>query len=194
MGLSVRQKRTFLSIAYGKIKTKDENGVETSYDQFEGTLVRISYRTATFKDSPTPVVDFLFVDNGEEYVISIPRYGNMIGGLLLSLDQIEKPGEGVIKLVTYSSGDYTNIAIYYNGQPVKWGDKRLPKVEEVKLRSGMITKDPTYRNQGIDALLDTLASKLGTTPVAPVNDGTPAPEGADMPDFSEGANYPDPTF
>ena len=180
--LSNRAKRTFLSIRNGKItKTNRQTGVVETYDNLEGNFVSIVKRIVNFADGQVQMFDFTIVDGGEQFVISVPAYGSVARGIIMSLANIPNPAAGRIKITTWSKGDYTNTGVYFNGQKISWPEGiEVPKLEEITFK-GKVFKDDSARIAFVDDLVAKINAALAEGG-QPVDEADPV---GDMPDGEE---------
>lgn len=178
MSLSNRTSRTFLSISKGKISKKDlKTGAVETFDQLDGNLKSISKREVAFADGKVVVFDFVLEDGGEDYVLSVPAYGGVSKGIILSLANMPNPVADKVKIVTYmnKTGEYTNTALYLGGVLVKWADISVPAVETFT-RNGIQFQDPSERIQFIDGLVATINDRIkanSALPAQPADDDLP---------------------
>lgn len=144
-GLSNNERKFFLGIKEGKITYRPGNNEEPEkYDNFDGILKNITKREANINGSPVMFYDFLFENSGQGYILSVPMSSGVARNIILSLANIQNFVNSIIRISPYLSkrdSKYTNVAVYCNGQNVKWVTDKLPAIKDVVVGSKVIKDD-----------------------------------------------------
>lgn len=191
-------KKTYYTLAYGKLKRFEGNGVTSEFDGVDGIVTGITERMRAVNGEDKTFIDVNFKDGQEVFCISCEKYNNNGNTILRCLANVTDFTKKILVEAwqTEKNGrSYTNISVKQDGQRVHWVD--IPEIESFQLPTGEVVKSPKKRNEFIDNLIVEINARIHGNSVAPSQPAAedPAPEedmpGGDIPPY--GGYAPAPT-
>lgn len=153
-------KKTYLSIANGKIVYNDGKKAPIHYSFCDGVLEGIYQRERNFSGEK---VSRWYIDlrDGEQIYSICFSYGSgTFKSIVLALASEESLNSSTpIRIEPYERGDYTKIKVYADGVKLDWVTKELPEVKEIEI-GGRKVKDDSKRMEFIYSLCKTINERI----------------------------------
>lgn len=160
-------KKTYYTIAFGKLKRYEGDGVSSEFTGIDGIFTGITQRSRDINGEKKTFIDFNFVDGGEVFCVSCEKFSNNGNAIISCLANITDFSKKVLIETWQTNKDgrsYTNVSVKQDGQRVSWLE--LPKPESFTIQTGETVKSTKKR----DAFVEELILKVN----AAVNGGAPA--------------------
>lgn len=153
-------KKTYLSIANGKIVFNDGKGQPKSYSYCEGFLEGIYQRERNFSGEK---VSRWYIDlrDGEQiYSICLSYGSGTFKSIVLALASDKSLNSSTpVRIEPYVKNGYTKIKVYSDGVKLDWVTNQLPEVKEIEI-GGRRVKDDSKRMEFIYSLCKDINERL----------------------------------
>ena len=153
MATYTHTKKSYYTLAYGKLKHFEKDGGTSEYDGIDGIFTGVTERTREVNGEKKVFIDINFRDGNEDFCISCEKYNNNGNTILRCLKNANLSVKVLIETwQTEKNGrSYTNISVKQEGKRVPWID--IPEIETFDLPTGERAKSPKKRNAFIDNLI-----------------------------------------
>lgn len=184
-------KKTYYTIAFGKLKRYEGDGVTSEFTGIDGIFTGITQRSREINGEKKSFVDFNFVDGGEIFCVSCEKFSNNGNSIISCLANITDFSKKILIETWQTNKDgrsYTNVSVKQDGQRISWME--LPKPESYTIATGETVKSTKKRDAFVEELILKInAAVNGEAPAEKAKEQAPEPQ-YDGPMDPQGGYYP----
>lgn len=154
-------KKTYYTIAHGKLKRYEGEGQVSEFTGIDGFFKGITERSREINGETKMFTDFNFVDGQDNFCVSCEKLGSNSTTIVRCLANIVDFSKKILieTWQTEKAGKtYTNVSVKQDGVRVGWVD--IPAVESFQIATGEMVKSSKKRDDYIVALMKQINERV----------------------------------